>query len=40
MKTILKIVRFEHTTEGAVGVLLFKDKFFCFTLQPDIDDPN
>ena len=35
---ILRIVRLEQSEDGAFGVLLFKEKLFCMTLQPDKED--
>ena len=30
-----RIVRLEHTDDGALGVLLLDEIIFCFTLEPD-----
>ena len=34
----LRIVRLENTEQGSLGVLLFPNEIFCFTLEPDIND--
>lgn len=34
----LKLIRLEETPEGAVGVLMFEDRVFCLTLEPDAGD--
>ncbi len=33
-----KIVRLEHSNQGALGVLLLDGSIFCFTLEPDKDE--
>ena len=35
-----RIVRFEQTCQGALGVLLMDGNYFCNTLQPDAADPK
>lgn len=36
----LRKIRIEQTEEGAIEVLLFDDKLFCVTLEPDNADPK
>jgi len=33
-----RIVRLEHTSGGALGVMLISEMIFCFTLEPDKDE--
>lgn len=35
-----RIVHLEQSEQGALGALLFDGEIFCFTLQPDINDPK
>lgn len=34
----LRVIRFEETEQGALGVLTFDGKFFLFSLEPDSQD--
>ncbi len=34
----LRCIRFEKSTEGAIGLLIVKGDPFCYTLQPDGSD--
>jgi len=34
------IVHLEQSEQGALGALLFDGEIFCFTLQPDVNDPK
>ena len=34
----LKLIRLEHSSQGAVGVLLIDDEIHSFTLEPDAAD--
>ncbi|MCK5608733.1 hypothetical protein KAR91_43045 [Candidatus Pacearchaeota archaeon] len=36
----LKTIRLEQSEDGAVGVLLYLDRIFCMTLEPDEGDPD
>ena len=36
----LKLVRLEHSSQGAVGVLLIDGEIHSFTLEPDATDPK
>jgi hypothetical protein len=35
----LRVVRLEDHNEGSLGVLIFDERLFCFTLEPDSKDP-
>ncbi len=39
MKIKARILRLEETVEGALGVLLLNNRYFCSTLEPDKNDP-
>jgi len=34
------IVRLEETSQGILGVMLIYGQIFCFTLEPDANDPD
>lgn len=36
----VRMVRVEMSDKGAIGVLLLDSVIFCYTLQPDVNDPN
>ena len=36
----LKLIRLEHSSQGAVGVLLIDGEIHSFTLEPDAADPK
>ena len=40
MNTRLKTIRLEQSEDGALGVLLFDERMFCITLEPDDGDPD
>lgn len=36
----LQVIRLEDHQKGSLGVLLFDRRMFCFTLEPDSQDPE
>lgn len=40
MNNVLKIVRLENSDSGTIGVLLFNQRVFCYSLEPDPGDPE
>ena len=40
METKLKTIRLEQSEDGALGVLLYLERIFCMTLEPDDGDPD
>jgi len=40
LKPIVRIIRLEQSSEGALGSLVLLDYLFCSTLEPDFNDPE
>ena len=40
MNNLFRIVRLENSDEGAIGALLFNERVFSWTLEPDCGDPE
>jgi len=40
MSNLLKIVRLESSDDGAIGALLFNERVFSWTLEPNSGDPE
>jgi hypothetical protein len=40
MSNLLKVIRLESSDDGAIGALLWNERVFCWTLEPDSGDPE